>query len=58
MKMIVCAMRGRYNEDGTTTQQFEPNYTGCTNTITTVAKDNLIIEIKSRFYSYFFKIIK
>lgn len=42
----VVASRGRYNADGTTSQHFEVNNSGCTNTITTVQKDNYIMEEK------------
>lgn len=40
----VVASRGRYNADGTTSQHFEVNNSGYTNTITTVQKDNYIME--------------
>ena len=36
------AMRGRYLTNGKTRQCLEPNFTGKTNTLTTVAKDNLV----------------
>ena len=42
----VVASRGRYNADGTTSQHFEVNNSGYTNTITTVQKDNYIMEDK------------
>lgn len=42
----VVASRGRYNADGTTSQHFEVNNSGYTNTITTVQKDNYIMEEK------------
>ena len=42
----VVASRGRYNADGTTSQHFEVNNSGYTNTITTVQKDNYIMEGK------------
>lgn len=41
---ICVAMRGRYNEDGKIQQQLEPRFDGRTNVITTVSKDNLIVE--------------
>jgi DNA-cytosine methyltransferase len=40
----IVASRGRYNEDGSTSQQYEPNKDGVSNTITTVTKDNLVVE--------------
>ena len=42
---ICVASRGRYNEDGSTSQHLEPRYDGFTNTLTSVQKDNYIIEI-------------
>ena len=42
-------MRGRYDEAGKIQQQLEPRYDGRTNTITTVTKDNLIIENRLKF---------
>lgn len=39
----IIASRGRYNKDGTTSQHFELNDSGCSNTITTVQKDNYVI---------------
>lgn len=45
-KTICCvAMRGRYNQNGKINQQLEPNYIDATNALTTVQKDNLILEI-------------
>ncbi len=41
---VICASRGRYNSDGSTSQKLEPNFSGKTNTLTSVAKDNLVIE--------------
>lgn len=41
---MICASRGRYNEQGITEQQLEINKENTTNTITTVSKDNLVIE--------------
>ena len=48
---VICASRGRIienkelrvNESSTWTQQLEPNKCGTTNTLTTVAKDNLLL---------------
>ena len=37
-------MRGRYNEVGKVEQHLEPRYDGITNTITTVSKDNMVLE--------------
>lgn len=42
----IVASRGRYNADGSTSQNYEFNETGCTNTITTIQKDNLVVEPK------------
>ena len=38
-------MRGRYNQNGKIKQQLEPNYIDAINALTTVQKDNLILEI-------------
>lgn len=45
---LIAASRGRYQEDGSTEQQLEINETGCANTLTTVQKDNLVVENKMR----------
>lgn len=37
-------MRGRYNEDGTTSQQIETRADEISNALTTVQKDSLVIE--------------
>ena len=37
------AIRGRYNEDGTTSQRLELNGTEKTNSLTTVQKDNVVV---------------
>ena len=37
------AIRGRYNEDGSTSQKLEVNTTGRTNALTTVQKDNVVV---------------
>ena len=43
---IICiAMRGRYNTNGKTQQQLEPRLDGYCNTLTSVNKDNLILEM-------------
>jgi DNA (cytosine-5)-methyltransferase 1 len=39
----IVAQRGRYNNDGTTSQKLEPRKDDITNTITTVQKDNLLL---------------
>lgn len=39
---LIVASRGRYNEDGTTTQHIEPRTDNKSNTLTTVQKDNLL----------------
>lgn len=41
---LIVAMRGRYDENGKVQQQLEPQYSGCTNTLTGVQKDNMVIE--------------
>lgn len=41
---LACASRGRYNKDGSTEQRLEINDTGCSNALTTVQKDNYILE--------------
>ena len=47
MPIIVCAMRGRYNEDGSISQNLELIDDNCSHTITTVQKDCLIIEVNN-----------
>lgn len=44
---IIAAQRGRYKEDGTTKQELEINDSGSTNTITSVQKDNLVIQLNT-----------
>ena len=44
LKVACVAMRGRYNEVGKVEQHLEPRYDGITNTITTVSKDNMVLE--------------
>jgi DNA (cytosine-5)-methyltransferase 1 len=41
---LIVAMRGRYNEDGTTSQKLEINPSGNSNTLTAVQKDNMVIQ--------------
>ena len=43
-----CAMRGRYNADGSTSQQIEVLGDEISNAITTVQKDTLILIIKEK----------
>lgn len=43
---VIAASRGRYTESGETAQKLEPNMDGVSNTLTTVQKDNLVIEPK------------
>ena len=45
---IICAVRGRYEEDGSIKQHLEPQKNGTTNTITTVQKDNYVLEPKEK----------
>ncbi|EOY7170379.1 DNA cytosine methyltransferase [Clostridioides difficile] len=42
------AIRGRYNEQGEIEQRLEMRNDGCSNTITTIQKDNVITELKSQ----------
>ena len=42
--MKIVAMRGRPNNKGSNSQQFEFRKDNCTNTLTSVQKDNLVIE--------------
>lgn len=46
---FVVASRGR-GEKGNTSQHLEPNFSGATNTITSVQKDNYIVEPKRSAY--------
>ena len=41
---VCCAMRGRYNEDGSTSQRLECRNDGKTNALTTVTKDNYVVK--------------
>ena len=43
---IGCAMRGRYNFDNKTEQKIEINNEEISNSITTVQKDSMVIEVK------------
>lgn len=42
---LIAAIRGRYNPDGSITQKLEVNPRGVSNTITTVGKDNMVVEM-------------
>lgn len=46
--MVMVAMRGRYNEDGTTSQRLEIGEEDCSHAITTVQKDGMIMEEVSK----------
>lgn len=41
-----AATRGRYNPDGSTSQKLELNGEEISNTITTVGKDSMVVEMK------------
>jgi DNA (cytosine-5)-methyltransferase 1 len=43
-QVVVMASRGRYNEDGKVEQNYEFNKEGITNTLTSVQKDNYLVE--------------
>lgn len=43
--IIPAAIRGRYTRGGKITQRLEPHSDPCTNTLTGVQKDNVLIEI-------------
>ena len=45
MDLICVASRGRQDESGRWIQEYEPNNTGKTNTITSVQKDNLVMQL-------------
>lgn len=47
MQRIIVAMRGRYLSEGGTAQRLEPQFSGLCNTLTSVQKDNLVLEIKN-----------
>lgn len=44
-KVLCGAFRGRYNDDGTTSQRLELQHDGRTNSLTTVQKDNVAVDI-------------
>ena len=46
MERIIVAMRGRYESGGGTAQKLEPQLSGLCNTLTSVQKDNLVLEIE------------
>lgn len=50
-RYIGCAIRGRYTDDGATTQKLEINSDKFVNTITSVQKDSLIIEVNETMIS-------
>lgn len=45
MKKIIVAMRGRYDKNKKIRQHLEPRTDNLCNTITSVQKDNLVLEI-------------
>lgn len=45
MEKIIVAMRGRYKDGGGTAQRLEPQLSGLCNTLTSVQKDNLVLEV-------------
>lgn len=45
-KVLCGAIRGRYNDDGTIRQQLELKYDGKSNSLTTVQKDNVVVDPK------------
>lgn len=47
MQRIIVAMRGRYLSEGGTAQKLEPQFSGLCNTLTSVQKDNLVLEISN-----------
>lgn len=51
MRRRIVASRGRYNENGAITQHCELLKGKCTNTITTVTKDNYILVKKEEAYA-------
>lgn len=56
MQRIIIALRGRILDKnaiqtrGNYTQVIEPNYEGLSNTITSVQKDNMVLEIYDKRY--------
>lgn len=62
---VICASRGRNPDNPSdrttgipTEQRLEINETGCTNTLTTVQKDNYVVEPKITEYRFFEQAIK
>lgn len=45
-RKIIVAMRGRYESGGGTAQRLEPQLNRLCNTLTSVQKDNLVLEIE------------
>jgi len=48
-KICCVAQHGRYNDDGKIEQKYEPRFDGKTNALTTVQKDNMILNIKEMY---------
>ena len=48
-KVVTGAWRGRYNKDGSTTQKLELRKDDKTNTLTTVQKDNVVVDQEMRW---------
>lgn len=46
-RQLIVASRGRYDQDGSISQNFKINTTGLTNSITTVQKDNYLLDMRS-----------
>jgi len=46
---LIVAMRGRYNEDGSTSQRLELNTSGKSNTLTAVQKDNMVVQSNYKY---------
>ena len=51
MRRRIVASRGRYKEDGSTSQHGELLEGRCTNTITTIQKDNYVLVKKEEAYA-------
>ena len=49
-QVLCVAQRGRYNPDGTTFQKLEINFSGKTNTLTLIQKDNYVFKINGVNY--------
>lgn len=43
-KKVIVAISTSHSDDGKIVQQIEPQYSGCCNTLTTVAKDNMLLD--------------